>query len=242
MNIITYLFRRSRHHWLLLLTLIFGVLMATTFLASGPVLLDALMEYGLRRTLLNANLREDVFYLTVRESSNQGEYQAMDDQVQGYFRERLNHLDINLIPTGYTGLMYPWQNGEMSIDRRLTLGFYGTDLDELVQHVEFVAGSFPDGDRNGTVDIPVFIGTFLADDLAIQVGDRLPVSINARSEQSELYLRITGIIAPKDYLDPYWKVLEAPFFMAPLSLRTPFLTWQRGYIHPWMSVIPGKQI
>ena len=186
--------------------------MATTFLASGPVLLDALMEYGLRRTLLNANLREDVFYLTVRESSNQGEYQAMDDQVQGYFRERLNHLDINLIPIGYTGLMYPWQNGEMSIDRRLTLGFYGTDLDELVQHVEFVAGSFPDGDSNGTVDIPVFIGTFLADDLVIQVGDRLPVSINARSEQSELYLRITGIIAPKDYLDPYWLDHFNPFW------------------------------
>lgn len=212
MTFLSFLFRRSRHHWLLLLTLVFGVILATTFLASGPVLIDALMEFGLRRTLLNADAKSDVFYLSVKESSNRGEYQVLNDQLQDFLTERLNHLDTNFIPAGHVGFMFPWENGQMSLDRRLTLGFYGSDLDELRQHVDFVEGSFLESDSRKPYEIPVFIGTFLADVMTIQVGDRLPVSISARSTQPELNLRIAGIITPKDYHDPYWLDHFNPFW------------------------------
>jgi len=207
-----FLYRRSRHHWLLLFTLVFGVILATTFLASGPILIDALMEFGLRRTLLNADAKADVIYLSVRESSDQAEYQILNDQVQDFFIERLNPLDTNFVPAGHVGFMYPWENGQMSLDHRVTLGFYGSASDELRQHVDFVEGSIPESDSQNPEEIPVFIGTFLADDLTIRVGDRLPVSISARSAQPELYLRIAGIITPKDYHDPYWLDHFNPFW------------------------------
>jgi ABC-type lipoprotein release transport system permease subunit len=209
---LTFIFRRSRHHWLLLLTLVFGIILATTFLASGPILIDALMEFGLRRTLLNANAKDDVLYLSVRESSNRDEYQAMDDQVQSFLKERLNHLDVNIIPVGHVGYMYPWVKGRLSLERRFTLGFYGNDLDELNQHVDFVTGSFPTSDERKPYEIPVIIGAFLADDMSTQVGDRLPVSIGARAVQPEFYLRVVGIIKPKNFYDPYWLDHFNPFW------------------------------
>ena len=128
MNFLSFLYRRSRHHWLLLLTLVFGIVLATTFLASGPILIDALMEYGLRRTLLNANLREDVLFLTLRQTADQDLYQVTHDQLQEFLKERLNHLVTNIVPTGHVGFMHPWEDGKISIDRRLTLGFYGADF------------------------------------------------------------------------------------------------------------------
>jgi len=203
-NFLSFLYRRSRHHWLLLLTLVFGIVLATTFLASGPILIDALMEFGLRRTLLNANLRDDVFYLTLRETADQDTFQVTNDQLQDFFKERPNHLVTNLIPAGHVGFMHPWENGEISLDRRLTLGFYGTGSDELMQHVSFMEGGFPEDDHSNQSEIPVFIGKFLADAMAIQVGDILPASINARASQPELYLRISGIIMPQDFQDSYW--------------------------------------
>jgi len=119
---LTFLFRRSRHHWLLLLPLVFGVVLATTVLASGPILIDALMEFGLRRTLLNANARYDILYLSARESADKDTYQSIDDQLDDFLSERLIHQDTNTIPAGHVGFMYPWQKGQMALDRRLTLG------------------------------------------------------------------------------------------------------------------------
>jgi hypothetical protein len=111
MTFLSFLWRRSRHHWLLLLTLILGVLLATTFLASGPILIDVLLEFGLRRTLMNANLREDVFYLTLRESADQETYLATHDQLQDYFQNQLNQMVTNLVPAGHVGFCIPGKTG-----------------------------------------------------------------------------------------------------------------------------------
>ena len=108
--------------------------------------------------------------------------------------------------------MYPWENEKISLDHRFTLGFYGSDLDELREHVNFVEGDFPEDDRSHPDEIPVFIGKFLADALAIHVGDLLPVSISARAGQPELFLRISGILTPQDYQDPYWLDHFNPFW------------------------------
>ena len=156
MNFLSFLYRRSRYHWLLLLTLVFGIVLATTFLASGPILVDALMEFGLRRTLLNANLREDVLYLTLRESADQEQYLVTNHQLQDFLNERLNHLVTNLVPSGHVGFMHPWEHGKISLDRRLTLGFYGTDSDEFLRHVRFMEGGFPEGDSSNPGEISSF--------------------------------------------------------------------------------------
>jgi ABC-type lipoprotein release transport system permease subunit len=196
----------------LLLTLVFGIILATTILASGPILIDALMEFGLRRTLLNANLREDIFFLTVRASGEQEEYQVINDQVHEFFNQRLNDLINDLITSGHVGFLHPWENGKASLERRLTLGFYGSDPGELMHHVNFVAGSFPENESLNPDEISVYIGKHVADALKVQVGDLLPVSISVRTSQPEFNLRISGIITPKDYRDPYWLDRFNPFW------------------------------
>ncbi|KPJ89979.1 MAG: hypothetical protein AMJ53_15180, partial [Gammaproteobacteria bacterium SG8_11] len=170
----------------------------------GPILIDALLEFGLRRTLLNADVREDLLFLSTRESFNKDEHDAIYYQLQDFLEQKLKPLDFDIIPSGHVGYMYPWPNGEISLDQRLTLGFYGADSNELEQHVVLLSGSFPEIDRMESDEISVYIGKNMADDLSIQVGDRLPVSISARVTQPELYVLITGIISPKDYHDPYW--------------------------------------
>ena len=100
MNFFSFLYRRSKYHWLLLLTLIFGIILASAFLASGPVLIDTLLEYGLRRTLLNANSKEDIFHLTLRETSDEDQYLRIDDHISKFIDDRVSQLEIDLIPTG----------------------------------------------------------------------------------------------------------------------------------------------
>ncbi len=209
---LTFLFRRSRHHWMVLLTLAFGVILATAFLASGPILIDALMEFGLRRSLLNANSRRDVFYLIARESSDQGDYQILDAQLQDFIHERLDDLDVAFIPSGHVGFMYAWQDEEPVLDRRLTLGFYGSNYNELNQHVDLTAGSLPHSGNQDSNEIPAFLGSMLAHEISVQVGDLVPVSISARALEPEFNVRVKGLISPNDFHDPYWLDHFNPFW------------------------------
>jgi len=211
-NLYTFLYRRSRQHWLLLLTLIFGVLLATAFLASGPVLVDALMEFGLRRTLLNANTQADVLYFTIRESADPAVYQRINDRLEAFLSESLGAMVDGLTPAGNVGFLYPWEDGKIDLERRLTVGFYGADLTELDPRVEFASGAFPGTAEVGSGEIPVYIGLFLADSAGVRAGDLLPVSVNPRAEQPELNLRVAGVISPRDYQDPYWLDHFNPFW------------------------------
>jgi putative ABC transport system ATP-binding protein len=58
-TLILILIRRTRRYWQVLATLSLGVILATALLASGPVLVDTAIEFGLRRTLLNADPAAD---------------------------------------------------------------------------------------------------------------------------------------------------------------------------------------
>jgi hypothetical protein len=201
---LSFLFRRASHYWPLLLTLSFGVILATTFLASGPVLVDAVLEFGQRRTLLDTRATTNLLYLTARETFDQEGYQNLDQQVQGYLENQLMGLFAGLVPSGHVGYLYPWQEGETSSDHRVILSFYGTDQNELAQHVSLVGGSLPDDSILESNVFSVFVGSSFADDLMLNVGDRLPVSISTRSNKPEYWLSISGIIAPNDPQDPYW--------------------------------------
>jgi len=207
-----YLLRRSKYHWLLILTLIFGVVLATAFLASGPILIDALIELGLQQTLLTADEKGDLLYLSIRELPDQENFQVIDRRVRDFMAEYLKPLEVDLIPAGHIGYMYPWESGKISSDYRLTMGFYGADTGELSEHIQFDTGGFPSSIRTTFDEIPVFISTFVADDLGVQVGDRFPVSISARSKQPERHLLVVGTITPVDYQDPYWLDHFNPFF------------------------------
>jgi ABC-type lipoprotein release transport system permease subunit len=153
---------------------------------------------------MNANLREDILYLTARELPNQDDHWAIHNQAQEFLEQKLNQLDITLTPSGHVGFMFPWEDGTISLTPRLTLGFYGADFDELGQHVDFLAGSFPEINAIAPNEISIYIGKNLADALSIQAGDYLPVSISARATQPEFSFKVAGIITPKDYHDSYW--------------------------------------
>ena len=131
LQLLKFIFRRSRRHWLLLATQIFGVLLATAFLASGPVLIDALLEFGLRRVMVNASLHSDVLTFSVRESADPDQYAAIAARLDAFLTETLPQVSGGLTPSGNVGFLYPWQDGEIVLDQRLTLGFYGTDLTEF---------------------------------------------------------------------------------------------------------------
>jgi len=161
---------------------------------------------------LNADLREDVFYLALREASDPNQYGAIEEQVLGFLDQQMPNLVADLIPTGHVGFLYPWENEKVILDHRLTLGFYGSSQDEFDDHIKFVAGSFPKAENSTPDEIPVLIGKFLAEALALENGDLLPASVSARGDQPEVDLRISGIITPKDYQDPYWLDHFNPFW------------------------------
>ena len=52
MSLLRLVLRRAAHHWQMLLTLGLGVVIATALLAASPVLVNTVVEFGLRRSLL----------------------------------------------------------------------------------------------------------------------------------------------------------------------------------------------
>lgn len=203
MTRLKFLMRRARAYWQMLATLSLGVILATAFLASGPLLIDTAIQFGLRRTLLNGTESSNSLTLTGRKAPNSDQYAALDEEIQRFLQERFPNQLTEVVPFARVGLLYPWQERRIITNRRIAVWFYGASQEELSEHVELVAGSWVTGDRPEPDVIGVMVGQPFADAFDLAVGERLPVSLSLREEAAGLWLEVAGIIASKDLQDPY---------------------------------------
>lgn len=200
----SFILRRAVRHWQILLTLSLGVLISTALLASSPILVNTVVEFGLRRTLLAADPSVSDLRLKAFGRLDADEYAALDGQVQQMTNGRLGNFIDQLVPVLGSRWFHPWREGNILSEERLNFRAYGSEETDIRHHVTFVAGEWPTEPQPAPGVAAVVIGEELADAYNLQVGDTLPVSVSNSSGEPEFSLQISGIVQPVDGGDPYW--------------------------------------
>src|SRR5512135_3433093 len=94
MDFLPFILRRARRHWQLLLTLSLGVVLTTALLASGPLLVDAVVEMGLYRTLESSGAAAGNLRLATTARVDQADFQDFNREIQVLVQTALGeHLD-----------------------------------------------------------------------------------------------------------------------------------------------------
>jgi ABC-type lipoprotein release transport system permease subunit len=204
MNFLTYLSRRLTPYWQVLLTLALGVILAVTLLASGPVMVESVLDFALHRTLtssdpLDANLR---LVTTIEPSATQ--FELLNEEALVDITSRFGRYLEQVIPTGETRWTHPWPFGEALKDQRVNFAYYNEDITNLFQHAEFTSGGWPAGNVLAGDTVTAVVGNTMAKEYDLEVGDRLPLSIQPGAAQPEIWIEVVGIIRPKEYQDPFW--------------------------------------
>ncbi|MCA9958107.1 MAG: hypothetical protein KC443_03680, partial [Anaerolineales bacterium] len=176
MNFFAYILRRAARHWQILLTLILGVLLSTALLASSPLLVNTVVEFGLRRNLLAAPPLEGNLRLRAYSERTQASYEELSQQVTEIVERRLGAYIAAIIPSVQTRQFYPWLRAQPVSDQRVSLLFYGEGDTAIVDRVQFEQGGWPQDVLVDEHVLGVVIGTDMATAYQLQVGDRLPLS------------------------------------------------------------------
>lgn len=204
MSFLGLVLRRAARHWQMLLTLGLGVVIATALLASAPVLVNTVVEFGLRRTLLSADPLAGNLRLRAYDRLSAGEFAALDDQVNAAVAGRLGAYNPRVVPSVGGQWLYPWTDEQIAADERLIVRFYGDDA-ELQEAAVLNAGQWPDPSAvtDGTT-IRAAIGADLAAAYDLQPGDRLPLSAKRDEAQPGLFLEVAGVAGARNPGDPFW--------------------------------------
>jgi ABC-type antimicrobial peptide transport system permease subunit len=198
--LLRFILRRARQHWPILLTLSLGVVLATALLASGPLLVDAVVEMGLRLTLQSASVADGNLRLTTSAPLDQPGFQALDSDIQPLLQTRLESCLQDAVASGTSEWMFPWEDGQLATDQRVNLRFY----EDIQDRVEYIAGEWPAEPSSESDLIRAVISEGMARSFVLRVGDRIPLSIERNSTAPDVWIEVVGVVRPQNPRDPYW--------------------------------------
>lgn len=207
MAFIPLILKRATRRLALLFILALGVVLSTGLLASAPILINTVIEFGLPRRLHAANVTDPLSAnLRLSTFANLGEtdYQQTDDNIQAILQNRFGtHLD-QIVSIVQSHWMFPWLEDIPIDNERINFRY----VQGIEDKVEWVAGAWPatrsGGELNGV------ISEEMAAYYHLQVGSELSLSFNHDASEPDLIITVSGIIRPKNASDPYWMGAYSP--------------------------------
>lgn len=241
MTSLPFILRRARRHWQILLTLSLGVILATALLASGPLLVDTVIEMGLHLTFQSSSVTETNLRLATAARVDWVGLQALDGEIRTLLQSALGeHLD-GVVWSAQSPWIFPWLGGEPTTDQRLILRAY----QGLEDHVEYVAGGWPAEASGEPGVIRAVVSDAMARSLVLRVGDRLPLSLDPGSVEPDAWIEVAGIVRPKDPLDPYWFGEFSPLTSQsspPWSAQYGAAVSEEAFFPSLSSLFPGDEV
>lgn len=207
LDILAFVMRRTTRYWQVLAILAFGVVLATALLASAPVLTNTVVEFGMRRTLLDADPLEANIRLTTRAWPTIAEYRDTHVRVQELVLSYVGRWVETTIPTANSRWLFPWAGQELLVDRRISLQFYdrayGAGQAGPYEHTRLVAGYWPDSEASPDNVLGV-VSEGMAREYGLNPGDRLGLSIKEDAQEPDLWVAIAGVVRARDPRERYW--------------------------------------
>lgn len=205
MSLIAFVIRRAARHWQILLTLVLGVVIATALLASSPVLVNTVVEFGLRRTILSADPLAGNLRLRAFGNLSEARYQQLSTEVESAAIGQLGPYLDQVVPLVIGRWLSPWQADQILTDQRVALQLYGGSGEgDIRQHIELVEGNWPSEPIAAENRMRGVISTEMAAAYSLGVGDLLPLSLERDEEEPSYWLEVSGIARPQDAADLYW--------------------------------------
>lgn len=225
LDALQFVMRRASRYWQVLVVLALGVVLATALLASAPVLTNTVIEFGMRRALLDADPAQGNVRLATRSDPDLAQYRRLDAAVSELVRAHFSGELDTVIRSGDARWMYPWVEGELRIERRVRLSFYGSLPsavgEGLPEYARLVSGQWPiaEVDSSPKADrhppdsfppasqadpIPVAIGQEMAAAYGLAVGDRLGLGVREEASEPELWIEVAGIVRARAGYERYW--------------------------------------
>lgn len=205
MSLIAFIIRRAARHWQILLTLVLGVVIATALLASSPVLVNSVVEFGLRRTILSADPLAGHLRLRAFGDMSAERYETLSTQVKSAAIAQLGPYLDQVVPLAIGRWLSPWQADQILADQRVALQLYGGSGEtDIYQHIELVEGGWPSEPIAAENKMRGVISTEMAAAYSLGVGDLLPLSLERNEEEPSYWLEVSGIARPQDAANLYW--------------------------------------
>jgi ABC-type lipoprotein release transport system permease subunit len=204
MNFLVYLYRRLALYWQVLLTLALGIILAVTLLASGPVMVESVLDFALRRTLISSEPLDAHLRFETSIDPDKQAFLELDEDLSNIIDPRVGNYLQEVVSTGETRWTYPWLQGDILKDQRVNFSFYGVDTRDLLERAAFTSGGWPEEDRPDEDVIAAVVGSSIAKAYELEVGDRLPLSAQPSADQPDLWIEVSGILKPFDYEDSFW--------------------------------------
>ena len=202
---ITFLINRARRHWQVLSTVLLGVLISTVFLASGPIIVETVIDFALPYKLRSSLDENGIIYLSTYNNLGEIEHIQLNKSIQGLLGENIEELG-EIVNSSASPWLYPWQEGSVISDERINIHF----LSGIEEKIEFSAGGWPEKLSIEENKIEVIVPASMSEAYIIGVGDVLPVSKNNSDTQPAYSLEVVGLYLPKDAGDPYWFIEDNP--------------------------------
>ncbi|MFN2198731.1 MAG: FtsX-like permease family protein [Anaerolineales bacterium] len=240
MDFISLLLRRSSRYWQILLTLLLGVLLSAALLASGPLLIQTVLDAALPYALRGEDGLDGNVQLSLSHAAEAETYATYRQGIEELAARHLQAVDTRLVGGGASAYLYPWIGGQLLRDQRVNLAFYDAAPGELA----IVQGEWPETPAVPD-EIPVAVGEGFAQAYGLQIGARLPVSLRNADEAPQAELVITAIVRPSDPLAAQWSGIFNPLrekTFAPYTLQYSVLVPQETFFSTAAWLLPGLEM
>ncbi len=198
--------RRTLAHWRLTATVAIGVVMAAALMASVVQYSDAVRDLGLRHALRQAAVDERNVRVVISGRPALDDFQRRREAVDAALERSLGGVLDGVVRFGRTATFYVAEpGGAVPVDENRPRGHFQF-ADELLGHVEVVAGDWPQAPRagGGALEVGVAIGQEAAERLGVTIGDRFDLYPFWRDDVAPVRVVVRAIIAPRDLGEPYW--------------------------------------
>ena len=165
LNFLPYIFKRALRHWQVLFTLSLGVLLATALLASGPLLIDTVIQFGLRSELVNSEPIVGNILISASSSTySSEEFEAIDIEIENFLKASLGDFLEDSYVSIRSRWLFPWREQYIYPEERINFGFFES-ADERVILTEgtWMVAKYNDSGDDETMDYDGFSFDFLAD-------------------------------------------------------------------------------
>ena len=218
----TFIAKRLADDWKLLLSIFFGITVATTLIAGAPIYVKTLERQGINTAIDRApqvflNIFSYAPHVPLSRGSLESSDRTLEDAIQRHaapiYRGRERYLKAPTYLVGLPGQPLPQEMGEM-----VSRGYF-QHLSNLEHHVRFLEGRMATdvierGPRGPSLE--AVIGTVSARVFGLEAGDAV-VLTPSLGDPTRVSVKIVGILEPHDPSEEYWQH-NASIFIEPRPL------------------------
>lgn len=230
MDDLLFLLRRTRQRWRMLLLLLMSVTVSAALLASGPLLVDAVMRFALPYKLHSAEPLDSNLRLTAYDKPDTLTNALLDARLRLMAMQSLGEYQMQVVSSAGSNWLYPWYLEQIIKDQRIQLRF----MEDIQAHAGLSEGIWPDAAQQASTlpELVVYavIPPALAQAYGLQVGERLPLSLQENERAASVWLEVTGILKPRNAQEAYWFGIYSP-----LAVRS-----ESRFVAEYSAIVPQE--